>query len=583
MLRRFARCTPMKPILFALFVLAALLPTRAADRIAFVVGVDTYTKLPPEAQLKVAVSDAERMAGTLEALDPPFDVTLLKDTDWKSAQEQFDTFLSWAKDAECALVYFAGHGIEYHGENFLLVKDTDVADISSDVERMKRRLSTAAVSLQGWVDSLDSTRAQVKLVILDCCRDNPLKSEDGAGSRSVVGGSRGLAQVTPPSGTLISYSADAGQQANDGLFTEVLTNNLKAPGLNIVKVFAKTREEVREISESWAAEDAARGLSPQFRRPRHEPAEYNKLNLAGTDFTFTRGLRVAGTGGATAQMTEAEIERRAREMAAKLVAESMKNQPATLAKTDPVPAPAFPVSRGMEGSRAGEVREFGGIEMVWCPPGEFLMGSPASEANRQDDETQHRVTLTKGFWLAKTETTQGQWRTVTGENRSNFKGDNLPVEAVSWDDVQGWLREVNSQNTLPSGWKWALPSEAQWEYACRAGTTTMFAGDLDEMAWYSSNSGSKTNPVGTKKANEWGLHDMHGNVWEWCADTWGGDYASGAATDPTGSGSGLRRVLRGGSWDRDAQRCRSALRFNYSPDSRSLILGFRPAAVPAGR
>jgi hypothetical protein len=232
----------------------------------------------------------------------------------RGVESAFDAFLDEATGAECALVYFAGHGVEYHGANFLLVKDTSVSDISADVERMKRRLSTEAISLQGWVDSLDGTRAQVKVVILDCCRDNPLKAEDGSGTRAVVGASRGLAQVTPPSGTLISYSADAGQRANDGLFTEVLANNLKTPGLSILKVFAKTREEVREISTAWAEEDATRGLAPDSRRSRHEPAEYNKLNLAGTDFAFTRGVPEP----MKAEGAEAEIERRAKEMAEKL-------------------------------------------------------------------------------------------------------------------------------------------------------------------------------------------------------------------------------------------------------------------------
>ena len=234
----------------------------------------------------------------------------------------------------------------------------------------------------------------------------------------------------------------------------------------------------------------------------------------------------------------------------------------------------------MEGSRAGEVREFAGIEMVWCPPGEFLMGSPESEEGREDDETQYRVTLTKGFWMAKTETKQEQWQTLMGGNPSSFKGDNLPVEQVRWDDVQGWLTKMNGQNALPSGWKWSLPTEAQWEYACRAGTTTMYAGDLNDMAWYNDNSGSETNPVASKKPNAWGLYDMHGNVWEWCADYYG-DYASGSATDPKGATSGDHRVFRGGSWYSNAGLCRAAYRSCNSPAYRHFSLGFRPALVPS--
>jgi formylglycine-generating enzyme required for sulfatase activity len=247
----------------------------------------------------------------------------------------------------------------------------------------------------------------------------------------------------------------------------------------------------------------------------------------------------------------------------------------------------------MAGYSPGEVRTLGGIEMVWCPPTGpegFKMGSPASEADRSDDEMQHTVVLTKGFWLAKTECTQGQWETLMGTDVTQQKakgdssgdvtgeGDNYPMYFVSWDDVQDYVTKMSSQNALPSGWKWSLPTEAQWEHACRAGSTTMYAGDLGEMAWYAENSRSKTNPVGTKKPNDWGLHDMHGNVYEWCAD-WYGGYERGSATDPRGANSGDFRVNRGGAWLSNAQYCRSAFRSNPVPSRRSLSLGFRVALV----
>lgn len=599
----------MRPttLLLAAFVCLAGSPMPAAEgkRLAFVVGVDRYENLPPEAQLNVAVADAKRMKTTLESLDPPFTVRMVADGDVRGIEAAFDAFLDEAKGAECALVYFAGHGVEYHGANFLLVKDTAISDISADVERMKRRLATQAVSLQGWVDSLDSTRAQVKVVILDCCRDNPLKAEDGTGTRAVVGGSRGLAQVTPPSGTLISYSADAGQRANDGLFTEVLANNLKMPGLNILKVFAKTREEVREISTAWAEEDASRGLAPDFRRSRHEPAEYNKLNLAGTDFSFTRGVPVAVKAAeADPAMSEAEIERRAKEMAEKLVAEAMRKQPVPapaaaapvmpvetpkpMVKTDPVPAPAFPADRGMEGTRAGEVRTFGGIEMVWCPPGEFLMGSPEGESEWSFMETPHTVKLTKGFWIAKTECTQLQWKyALNSENPSRFLGDDLPVDSVKIEAANEWLSRMNKINSLTTGWSWSLPSEAQWEYACRAGSTDAFSGsaNIENLGWHDKNSKSKTHPVAQMNANAWGLYDMHGNVTEWCRDKFRDYDPKGTALiDPCdvegqfGENSFL--VCRGGSWNRPADECRSAFR---GEGQRGVtggdFQGFRPAIV----
>jgi formylglycine-generating enzyme required for sulfatase activity/serine/threonine protein kinase len=232
--------------------------------------------------------------------------------------------------------------------------------------------------------------------------------------------------------------------------------------------------------------------------------------------------------------------------------------------------------------KAGEERDFEiapnvKIKMCWIPPGEFMMGSPAGESGRQDDETQHRVKITQGFWLAKTEVTQAQWRAVMGSNPSRFKGEDLPVESVSWNDIAGpggFIEKANQSGG--DGGRFSLPTEAQWEYACRAGTTGAYAGEMDQMAWYDKNSGEKTHPVGLKKPNAWGLHDMHGNVWEWCSD-WYGAYPDGAVTDPRGTVSGSARVGRGGSWGNIADYCRVAYRGNNYPAGNDGGVGFRPA------
>ena len=222
------------------------------------------------------------------------------------------------------------------------------------------------------------------------------------------------------------------------------------------------------------------------------------------------------------------------------------------------------------------------IEMVYCPPGEFVMGSPKSEEGRCDDEMQHRVRLTKGFWIGKYPVTQRQWRSVMESNPSHFEGDDLPVETVSWDDCQAFIEKVN----VALGCGARLPTEAEWEYACRAGTTTAYS-------WGNALNGDRANcngnyPCGTAKkgpylekttqvgkygANPWGLCDMHGNVWDWCAD-WYGDY-SGDAVDPTGPASGVNRVLRGGCWSYYARNCRSAYRSSHGPGRRYDGLGFR--------
>jgi formylglycine-generating enzyme required for sulfatase activity len=235
----------------------------------------------------------------------------------------------------------------------------------------------------------------------------------------------------------------------------------------------------------------------------------------------------------------------------------------------------------------------GGVKMdfAWIPAGEFLMGSPTSETDRSDTEAQHRVTLSKGFWMGRTEVTQSQWERVMGSNPSNFKGANLPVEMVSWNDCQDFIRQLNGKVEM-GNWKASLPTEAQWEYACRAGTTTPFhyGSSLDaSMANFDGNypygGGAKgeyrqkTTEVGSFRPNAWGLYDMHGNVWEWCQD-WYGNYGSEVVRDPTGPDSGSCRVLRGGSWLGDSRLCRSALRGRNEPGFRYVNYGLRLVLIP---
>ena len=237
--------------------------------------------------------------------------------------------------------------------------------------------------------------------------------------------------------------------------------------------------------------------------------------------------------------------------------------------------------------RAGEECEFEivpGVKMImcWIPPGEFLMGSPVSEKGRERNETQHRVRITQGFWLAKAQVTQAQWQAVIGENHSHFKGEDFPVESVNWYNIcgnesgtGGFLGELNK--VMPGAGRFHLPTEAQWEYACRAGTTGVYAGDLDELGWYRDNSDGQTHPVGQKKPNAWGLHDMHGNVWEWCAD-WFGDYGVSNVTDSSGPARGSFRVVRGGGWSDIAGNCRGAIRGKDDPGGGYYnYMGFRPA------
>ncbi len=227
-----------------------------------------------------------------------------------------------------------------------------------------------------------------------------------------------------------------------------------------------------------------------------------------------------------------------------------------------------------------------GMKFVYINPGNFMMGSPSSEPDRDSDEKQHRVTLTKGFYMQTTEVTQGQWQEVMGYNPSKFSicGDNCPVENVSWNDVQEFIKKLNKRS---GKLKYRLPTEAEWEYACRAGTDTPLAFDgclSTNQVNYDGNYAQegcpkgeyreKTVPVESFPPNAWGLYDMHGNVWEWCQDRYG-VYPSGSVTDPKGPVLGLTRVDRGGSWFNGAWGCRSANRDGGTPDLRFFNLGFR--------
>jgi formylglycine-generating enzyme required for sulfatase activity len=288
------------------------------------------------------------------------------------------------------------------------------------------------------------------------------------------------------------------------------------------------------------------------------------------------------------------------------------------------------------------------IEMVEIQPGEFLMGSPEDEEGRPEpewdiDETQHLVKITYAFKMGKTEVTQKQWREMMGttlqqqcdkaRNRSSFggrlkklgkeikdnpfgtfdeiqdegvwetikalvkgeerwsldgEGDDYPMSFVSWDDAMEFCARLTEQERLagrlPDGYAYRLPTEAEWEYSCRAGLTTRFANgdaeaDLDKIGWYDDNSGGTAHPVGKKLPNGWNLHDMHGNVWEWCYD-WYGDYPEGEAVDPFGPTTGTDRVLRGGCWDYPSRNCQSDFCGGYAPGFRISYLGFRVVLAP---
>lgn len=281
-----------------------------------------------------------------------------------------------------------------------------------------------------------------------------------------------------------------------------------------------------------------------------------------------------------------------RSTSARLVTESRNTSPQATEEEAQMP-------RQQNEIAPGTVKFFAGFEMVWCPPGTFTMGD--RESTIGENSVPHEVTLSNGFWMGKYEVTQKQWSSVMGENPSHFRGDTLPVESVSWKDSQEFISRLNDR----TDGKFRLPSEAEWEYACRAGTTTSFAfgesiSSLDQSN-FSGTLGVYTNPNDTQKvrqdracttevgifpANAWGIHDMHGNVWEWCSDRMTfNDKAE--TTDPKGSGWSIKqwimediwfnqkRVLRGGGWEMDASSCTSFSRLGGNVHARDNTNGLR--------
>jgi len=255
-------------------------------------------------------------------------------------------------------------------------------------------------------------------------------------------------------------------------------------------------------------------------------------------------------------------------------------------KSSPIPSPTATVISTPIPTPAivPAFTNFIGMDFILISSGEFDMGSPPNETGRWDSEGPvHHVIISNAYYMGKYEVTQKQWRDVMVYDPSSFKGDNLPVESVSWDDVQEFIRKLNEKEGVS---KYRLPSEAEWEYAARAGTTTRYSfGDddsiLGDYAWYDANSGSKTHDVGQKKPNPWGLYDINGNVWEWVQDDWHSNY-NGAPTDGLSweGGGGSERIKRGCAWGYNTMYCRSAQRFNIPQSLRHEGLGFRLVRIP---
>ncbi len=502
----------------------------AEKRIALVIGNGAYKDAP----LRNPVNDARAIARTLQGLG--FQVIQKENAGLKEMQEAIRVFGDRLKGGGVGLFYYAGHGMQVKGRNYLIPVNTDI--------QREDEVTYNGVDANLVLEKMDSAKNRVNLVILDACRNNPF-------ARSFRSASRGLVPMEAPVGTLVAFATAPGSVAADGsgangLYTQHLLAAMNQPGLRIEDVFKRVRAGVRKASGN-----------------RQVPWENTSLE---GDFFFKPGK-------APAQLASL----------------------APALETEPTPGAAATGETWTDPTT--------GMEFVWIPKGCFQMGSPASESGRSSDEPQHQACV-EGYWLAKYEVTNTQYRQFKPSHDSgNFRGNNLngdtqPAVLVSWDDAVAYAEWL----TAKTGKTFKLPTEAEWEYAARAGTqTARYWGDDDANLCRHANIADRTSkvafsdfdqaydgcddrykvssPVGRFAPNAHGLHDMLGNVSEWTSSPYDKAYAGGEKR-AAHAGEGGPRVVRGGSWETDPWYMRSAYRNYRSPGVGFSDTGLRLARIP---
>ena len=557
--------------------------TTKDQRIALIIGNGEYA----QGSLTNAVNDAQDMAATLRTAE--FEVLYGENQNRRQMRELIRQFGEKIRNGGVGLFYYAGHGVQVNNTNFLI-------PVGSEITK-ETEVEDEAISVNFVLAQMEDARNKLNIVILDACRNNPF-------ARSSRSGTRGLAVTRgAPTGTLVAYATAADNVASDGsgrngLFTQELLANLKTPGLTLETIFRRTRTNVRSKSKG-----------------QQVPYEYTSVE--GEDFFF---LAPAPTPlpPATPTVTTPTVVTPAAVVADPAVATAPTGTKPTVRMSVagvPLTAMSFvTASVDASGSVTNQRQEqcFSFIEdlgngvkltLVEIPGGAFLMGSTSSAAQevledakrynkkaKSDwfawEQPQHPVSIGE-FAMGKYEVTQAQFQAIMGTNPSNVKRDDLPVEQVNWEDAQEFCRKLSKL----TGRNYRLPTEAEWEYAARAGTTTAFAfgdtispllvnydGNYPYKQAPKENSPFKTIAVGSLgMANGFGLYDMHGNVWEWCEDVWHESYAS-APVDGSAwltGGDSNYRVMRGGSWVDSGWYCHVANRGRHAPDVRHGNGGFR--------
>ena len=514
----------LKKLLFccALFILATDAAFTQEAKNALLIANSDYER--SMGYLLQPVPEAMELKSALESIG--FSVTLVKNANLEDMQKALAAFKAKTqREGGYAFFHYGGHAVQVNGVNYLIPLKANLDDELSVGYRCV------------YVDEvMNSLRGDANIVILDSCRNNPFAQSTHRGA-----GTRGLAAVgIKPSNSIIVYSAAAGQEAADGLFTPVLTKLITQKNKKIETVLKEVRNEVFKQTGG-----------------KQKPGEYTELMgdvyLAGFD--------------ASAPVQQAVYT-----------------------------PPVRQENRNNTGDRTYRVN---GVSFTMKPIAavqEAMLGDNSQKYNQE-----HSVSLS-AYYIGQTEVTQELWRAVMGSNPSEFTASvKNPVEKVSWYDCIEFCNELTAEimgeehcvytirgSSVTADFSqkgFRLPTEAEWEYAAMGGRYHTYAGtnndaSLKDYAWYKSNSGNKTHEVGTKQANKYGIYDMSGNVWEWCWDWYSSSTPSGGQSDPTGAASGTFRVIRGGSWGNGAEGCVVGER-NYSlPDYGGGFLGFRLALRP---
>ena len=472
------------------------------QRKAVVIGMSDYGE---GKSLHNTLRDADDMAEVFTRLG--FVVTLLKDNNLRNLKTHLNNWFNTIERNDVVVFYFAGHGVQVNGTNYLIPVDTELQS-PTDVE-----YNTLCIN---WVlSTLANKRIGMKLIILDACRDNPFTKSWNLGNSS-----HGLASMTAPPGSYIAFAAAPGAVAEDrenlsnGVFTHFLKQEITKEGVPIDIIFTNAAKSVCEYTN-------------------HHQRPFRASDL--TDLFYF----IPPSDG----------------------------------------QPLLPETNRI--TNYTETANGLNLEMIAVHGGTFTMGftGEPNDLYHDDEKPAHQVTV-GDFYIGKFPVTQKQWMEIMGNNPSYFKGDDLPVESVSWYDAQEFIYRLNYM----TGNYYRLPTEAEWEYAARGGALSRgykYSGSnhLPNTAWFTDNSNGATHPVGAKIPNELGIYDMSGNVWEWCSD-WYGPYSALSQLNPMGASSGASRVYRGGSWYNLAQSLRVSNRGGNTPSKNYSIVGFRLACSP---